>query len=685
MLNPQLLDYVKQQIAQGLSKETIQNNLLSQGGWHLNDINEAFTTLGVNAVSNMPIAPDSTQPSVLQQNFKRKVKADWYIAITHWLTSSIMTFVLSLILILILSVLIPLFFRSLNISALHNIFVIFYMIVYPTAMWFAVKYSAKYLNKTYVIKDANNIIKLSTIFIIILGIGVRIGTIISAKTVNFEDFAFVLAIISFYFASKKYVKENTIQALNKDLIQKNNKAVFIVAIIAIILIVLFGTMKAITNNSLNTLNTARLQGTDAAIKQSLVVMQPEAELYYDGNNNSYSGVCTAPGGQYGLSDMITSVLTSTGSSVSCFASQKVWVASAPLKSNPQISYCVDSSGYVGNGIADENSFSCNVNISTNVISTSTLNIPAQNIIRSNYTYSLPAGWQSEPISANHIEAMQDTTTNHSALTIATTTVQAVLLKGVSEQNFTQKFINDFLSSEFPNSTILGTQYGLIGGEKAFISKVNLKTTNSKGSTVQLFTMQYLTFHNNLSYIVVLATSYPQDDAVLSDFQSIVNSFKFIDNPNASNINSVVNTTSVKTSQPTKIVQTTQSTDPIIINTQIAGQNISINKAFALDFSTPSNNTYYYDYYLIPGNLPPISQQASGTYFDKSVGGYDIGGIHLNIPTSHYIVSPIIPGDIAPGQYKLRIYQFDYQYISGGTNTVSTALAFKDSGYFNVTN
>ena len=48
MVNIQLLDYIKQQIAQGLSKETIQHSLASSGGWTLSDINEAFSTLEIN-------------------------------------------------------------------------------------------------------------------------------------------------------------------------------------------------------------------------------------------------------------------------------------------------------------------------------------------------------------------------------------------------------------------------------------------------------------------------------------------------------------------------------------------------------------------------------------------------------------------------------------------------------------
>jgi hypothetical protein len=48
MANQQLLDYIKQQLQQGISREIITNNLISQG-WQQSDITEAFSqTTGQN-------------------------------------------------------------------------------------------------------------------------------------------------------------------------------------------------------------------------------------------------------------------------------------------------------------------------------------------------------------------------------------------------------------------------------------------------------------------------------------------------------------------------------------------------------------------------------------------------------------------------------------------------------------
>ncbi|MDP3697017.1 MAG: hypothetical protein Q8R55_03210 [Candidatus Taylorbacteria bacterium] len=57
MINQQLLDYVRQQLANGVGKEEIEKALATQG-WNEQDINEAFVTTG--KVSSVPTDPLST-------------------------------------------------------------------------------------------------------------------------------------------------------------------------------------------------------------------------------------------------------------------------------------------------------------------------------------------------------------------------------------------------------------------------------------------------------------------------------------------------------------------------------------------------------------------------------------------------------------------------------------------------
>jgi hypothetical protein len=62
MTNTELLEYVKQQMAQGVSKETIYTNLTTSGGWHPSDVSEVFSTIGA-PITAVP-TPSGTMPNV---------------------------------------------------------------------------------------------------------------------------------------------------------------------------------------------------------------------------------------------------------------------------------------------------------------------------------------------------------------------------------------------------------------------------------------------------------------------------------------------------------------------------------------------------------------------------------------------------------------------------------------------
>ena len=50
MVNQQLLDYVKQQLQQGVSREQIKSSLMANG-WQAQDIDEAFSTINTSTLS----------------------------------------------------------------------------------------------------------------------------------------------------------------------------------------------------------------------------------------------------------------------------------------------------------------------------------------------------------------------------------------------------------------------------------------------------------------------------------------------------------------------------------------------------------------------------------------------------------------------------------------------------------
>ena len=133
---------------------------------------------------------------------EKKISAEWYVAATHWLTAGFaIPFVLALLLGMPLAILL---------GDDNNILLdVAFGILNVIGIWLGVLYSSKYLDKTYVIKNANKIVILSTIFIILVGGGFRVYKFFQSGVFSYEYIGFATGIVIFYLASKKYVKNNT--------------------------------------------------------------------------------------------------------------------------------------------------------------------------------------------------------------------------------------------------------------------------------------------------------------------------------------------------------------------------------------------------------------------------------------------------------------------------------------------
>jgi prepilin-type N-terminal cleavage/methylation domain-containing protein len=130
----------------------------------------------------------------------------------------------------------------------------------------------------------------------------------------------------------------------------NKKGFTLIELLVVIAII--GILASVV---LASLNSARAKGADAAIKSGLANARAQAELYYDANNNSYSGVCTVSGGistmiagaasAYGATVVVsTSTVQAAGTAV-CHDGGAGWAASVPLKTSNGASYwCVDNAG-----------------------------------------------------------------------------------------------------------------------------------------------------------------------------------------------------------------------------------------------------------------------------------------------------------------------------------------------------
>jgi type IV pilus assembly protein PilA len=122
----------------------------------------------------------------------------------------------------------------------------------------------------------------------------------------------------------------------------------------LVVIAIIGILSAVV---LASLNNARAKGQDAAVKSNLSGARAQAELFYNGNNNSYAGVCgtaNATDGTKSIREQVNAAASTVGiatvslnaagttANAVCNNDANNWVAQVPLKSAGV--YCVDSTG-----------------------------------------------------------------------------------------------------------------------------------------------------------------------------------------------------------------------------------------------------------------------------------------------------------------------------------------------------
>ena len=108
----------------------------------------------------------------------------------------------------------------------------------------------------------------------------------------------------------------------------------------LVVIAIIGILSSVV---LASLNSARSKGSDAAVKAGLANMRAQAELFYDGASQKYTGLCSS---QQFSSMHLSAVVNGGGTATTslCAADDNSWSAAAPLKSVAGQSWCVGSSG-----------------------------------------------------------------------------------------------------------------------------------------------------------------------------------------------------------------------------------------------------------------------------------------------------------------------------------------------------
>lgn len=103
----------------------------------------------------------------------------------------------------------------------------------------------------------------------------------------------------------------------------------------LVVIAIIGILSSVV---LASLNSARNKGSDASVKSQMTQVRSEAEISYDTRGYSYASVCTD------AASLLEGAASAGGGNYACFDEIGSWTASAPLKSNSAIHFCVDSTG-----------------------------------------------------------------------------------------------------------------------------------------------------------------------------------------------------------------------------------------------------------------------------------------------------------------------------------------------------
>lgn len=165
--------------------------------------------------------------------------------------------------------------------------------------------------------------------------------------------------------------EDDVKKIDFDKVKKmgggNTAVIILVAIVGLfIVIAIIGILSSVV---LVSLNTARQKGQDAKIILNLNQMGVNAEIYHDGSD-SYSSTQNCISGMFleqNMQQLISAIQTTN---MNCYAKTSSYAISAKL-SELEKNFCVDSSGYSGDGIAVDNgtAASCKPNTSASTYDT----------------------------------------------------------------------------------------------------------------------------------------------------------------------------------------------------------------------------------------------------------------------------------------------------------------------------
>ncbi len=187
------------------NSSTVSGLILLLGGFALFLIALALIWTGKIFSSPVPLKATNSMHGKRQLASRR-------IAVIHLLISS---FVVPMIIIAIWAVVLELVFTILgknseSKASLIGFLPILYLLLVPLISWIGVMYSARVINKTYFIKDSDEIAKLATIYFLVTSGGYKLFQIIKGSGLTISVIYILLATFVLYIASKRYIHSSDV-------------------------------------------------------------------------------------------------------------------------------------------------------------------------------------------------------------------------------------------------------------------------------------------------------------------------------------------------------------------------------------------------------------------------------------------------------------------------------------------